>query len=94
VVWFRDYAAYCGVATTVKGGLIAVVAQLGARKAVVQKAIAPWPQPNHAHPVCQPAKWQRLPLRVTLQPTGGEAATYDVVGSAALVEEGENDDAP
>jgi hypothetical protein len=35
VVWFRDYAAYCGVATTVKGGLLAVVAQINGRKAVV-----------------------------------------------------------
>ncbi len=39
VVWFRDYAAYCGIATTVKGGLMAVVAELGARKAVVQQKL-------------------------------------------------------
>ena len=94
VIWFRDYAAYCGVSITAKGGLMAIVAQLGARKAVVQKTMGPWPQPNHFIPVCQPAKWQRLPLRVTLQPTGGEAATYDVVGSVALIEEGDNDDTP
>jgi len=30
VVWFRDYAAYCGIASTAKGGLFAIVAQLGA----------------------------------------------------------------
>ena len=94
VVWFRDYAAYCGVSGAAKGGLFAVVAQLGARRAVVQKPVGIWPQPNHFIPVCQPARWQRLPLRVTLQPTGGDAATYDVVGSTALVEEGENDDTP
>lgn len=94
VAWFRDYAAYCGVAATAKGGLLAVVAQLGARRAVVQKPIGKWPQANHFIPVCQAAKWQRLPLRVTLQPTGGEAATYDVVGSASLIEEGDNDEAP
>ncbi len=94
VVWFRDYAAYCGVATTAKGGLMAMVAQLGARRAVVQKAIGKWPQENHFVPVCQPAKWQRLPLRVTLQPTGGDPGTYDVVGSVALVEEGDNDEGP
>ncbi|HMF64835.1 MAG TPA: hypothetical protein VK608_12165, partial [Edaphobacter sp.] len=34
-VWFRDYAAYCGTANTAKGGLFAIVAQLGARRAVV-----------------------------------------------------------
>ncbi len=94
VAWFRDYAAYCGVATTAKGGLLAVVAQLGARRAVVQKPIGRWPEANHFIPVCQSPKWQRLPLRVTMQPTGGDAATYDVVGSTSLVEEGDNDEAP
>ncbi|MEO6817709.1 MAG: hypothetical protein ABI177_13510 [Edaphobacter sp.] len=92
VVWFRDYAAYCGIATTARGGLYAVVAQLGARKAVVQKKIGDWPQSNHFIPVCQPAKWQRLPMRVTLQPTSGMATTYDVFGSSSLVEEGDNSD--
>ena len=89
VVWFRDYAAYCGTATTAKGGLFAIVAQLGARRPVVQKQIGPWPQSNHFIPVCQPAQWQRLPMRVTLKPTGGEPTTYDVVGAASLIEEGE-----
>ena len=89
VVWFRDYAAYCGISTTAKGGLFAVVAQLGARRTVVQKQIGKWPQPDHFIPVCQPAQWQRLPTRVTLKPTGGDATTYDVVGTASLVEEGD-----
>src|ERR1700742_2020593 len=86
VVWFRDYAAYCGIATTAKGGLSPTAAQQAARRAVVQKQIGPWPQSNHFIPVCQPAQWQRLPMRVTLKPTGGEAATYDVVGTASILE--------
>ena len=77
-------------ATTAKGGLVAVVAQLGARRAVVQRPIGPWPQPNHFIPVCQPAKWQRLPIRVTLQPTAAEPLTFDVLGSASLIEENES----
>jgi hypothetical protein len=92
VVWFRDYAAYCGIATTARGGLYAIVAQLGTRKAVVQKKIGDWPQSNHFIPVCQSAKWQRLPMRVTIQPTGGTATTYDVFGSSSLVEDGDNSD--
>jgi hypothetical protein len=83
VVWFRDYAAYCGIATTAKGGLFVFVAQLGARRPVVLKQIGPWPQNNYFIPVCQSAKWQRLPMRVTMKPTGGEATTYDVVGTAS-----------
>ena len=92
-VWFRDYAAYCGTASTAKGAsLYVVVAQLGGHRPVVHKLIGKWPQPNHSIPVCQPAKWERLPLRVTMQPTGGEAATYDVVGTSSIIEEGDNDD--
>ena len=92
VVWFRDYAAYCGIATTARGGLLAIVAELGARKPVVQKQIGPWPQANHFIPVCQPAAWERMPMRVTLKATGGEAQTFDVVGTSSLVEDGDATD--
>jgi hypothetical protein len=91
-VWFRDYAAYCGTADTVKGGLFAIVAQLGARRAVVQKQIGKWPQPAPATPVCKLAIWQREPMRVTLQPTGGDAMTFDVIGAASLIEEDDSID--
>ena len=90
VVWFRDYAAYCGIATTAKGGLFAIVAQLGSRRPVVQKQIGNWPQNDHFIPVCQPAQWQRLPMRVTLKPTGGDPTTNDVVGGASILEENDN----
>jgi hypothetical protein len=92
VVWFRDYAAYCGIGATAKGGLLGVVAQIGAKKAVVQKQLAPWPQPEHPSPVCLPAQWQRQPLRVTLQVTGGQPIVFEVVGSAALIEEGDTEE--
>ncbi len=93
-VWFRDYAAYCGTGTTAKGGLFAIVAQLGARRAVVQQQIGKWPQATPAEPVCKAAEWQRTPMRVTLQAAGGEAMTFDVVGAASLIEEGDADDEP
>jgi hypothetical protein len=31
-------------------------------------------------------------MRVTLQPTGGDAITFDVVGAASLVEEDDSTD--
>jgi hypothetical protein len=93
-VWFRDYAAYCGTASTVKGGLFAIVAQLGARRAVVQQQIGKWPQAAPSEPVCKAAEWQRAPMRVTLQLTGGEPMTFDVVGAASLIEEGDNVEQP
>ena len=43
---------------------------------------------SHSEPVCAPPEWQREPLRVTFQPTGKEAASFDVIpGSAVLVED-------
>jgi hypothetical protein len=92
VAWFRDYAAYCGVATTVKGGLFAVVAQINTRKPIVHKPLGPWPQPGHTVTPCEPATWQRQPMRVTLQLTGGTAMTFDVVGTTSLIEDGDNED--
>jgi hypothetical protein len=90
VAWFRDYAAYCGIATTVRnGGLVAVVAEIGGRKAVVQTVLAAWPLPDAPHPVCAPAKWQRTPMRATIQRVGAPAMTFDVVGTVSLVEEGD-----
>jgi hypothetical protein len=92
IAWFRDYAAYCGITTTVKGGLVAVVAQLGARKAVAQRLISKWPLAPAPHPACGPSHWQRTPMRATLQPTGGEPITFDVVGTSSLIEEGESEE--
>ncbi len=92
VVWFRDYAAYCGVSSTAKGGLVAVVSQLGARKPVTVKPLAKWPIPDHEGAACAAAKWQRLPMRATLGMAGGPPMTIDVMGSSSLVEEGDNDE--
>lgn len=94
VVWYRDFAAYCGVHTAAKsGGLSAVVWQIGSRKAALDRVIAKWPQPERVRPVCQPARWQREPMRVTLQQTGGDPLSMDVIGSSStLVEDGDDDD--
>jgi hypothetical protein len=91
VVWFRDYAAYCGIASTAKGGLVAIIAELGARKPIVQKVIAPWPQPTPPWPVCLRATWQRTPMRATIQPTNGQPVTYGIVGTVSLIEDNDDD---
>jgi len=90
VVWFRDDAAYCGISTSAKGGIMAIVTQLGARKPIVQKLLAPWPQPAATNPVCAAAIWQRTPMRATLQLTGAPPVTYDIVGSVSLIEDNDN----
>jgi hypothetical protein len=97
VSWYRDYAAYCGIRNAAKsGGLTVNVWQIGAHKAALSKVVSKWPQDTRVRPVCAAAAWQREPMRVTLQPTGGSPVVYDVVGtSTQLVEDGEGgDDTP
>jgi hypothetical protein len=98
VVWFRDYAAYCGLNS---GGhqLYAVVAQVAARRPILAKKIGPWtptpPTPGaSAEQACAKASWQRDPLRVSFSPTGfAEPMSFDLLGfSAVLVEDGDTDD--
>ena len=98
VVWFRDYAAYCGLTS---GGhqLYAVVAQVAARRPILAKKIGPWsptpPAPGApATPACAKATWQRDPLRVSFSPTSvAEPMNFNLVGlSAVLVEDGDTED--
>lgn len=92
IVWFRDYAAYCGVNSTGKH-LYAVVAQLGVRRPLVAKPLVKWTVDEHPTPACAPATWQRGPLQVVFHPTNGDALNYQIFGLAsALVEDGETPD--
>ncbi len=92
VVWFRDDAAYCGVNPAGKQ-LLAVVAQVEARRPLLAKKLGVWDAADHPSPVCAPAVWQRDPLKVTFQTGTAEAVSYDLVGaSAVLVEDGDDTD--
>jgi hypothetical protein len=94
VIWFRDYAAYCGLTASGKQ-LYAVVAQVPARKPVLAKKLSPWSAGENQPPACAVPLWQREPLRVTFQPSGATAVSYDLVGlSAVLVEDGNGNDEP
>jgi hypothetical protein len=87
VVWFRDYGAYCGVTVSGKS-LYAMVAQVAARKPLLDRKLSAFDPENHPDPVCGTSEWQREPLRVTFHPTGKEPVSFDIVpGSAVLVEE-------
>jgi hypothetical protein len=91
IAWFRDYAAYCGISTTLaKGGLTAIVAEVGTRKPIAQKWLGPWPENGATYPICAKPTWQRTPMRATLQQTGGQPLTFDVVGISSLIEEGDS----
>jgi hypothetical protein len=98
VIWFRDYAAYCGLSASGKQ-LYAVVAQVAARKPILAQKLSAWspaaekPGGEKQGPACAAAVWQREPLRVTFEQTGSSAVSYDLVGlSSVLVEDGNGDD--
>lgn len=89
VVWFRDYAAYCGISARGKG-LYAVVAQLAVRKPVLSQKLGPWDAAAHPTAACGAAVWQREPLQVSFSPTGDAPVTFNLAGSSAvLVEDGD-----
>lgn len=91
VVWFRDYAAYCGLNASGKQ-LMAVVAQVEARRPLLARKLGAWDAADHPNPACGAAVWQRDPLKATFTPTGGAAVGFDLVGaSAVLVEDGDSD---
>ena len=91
VVWFRDYAAYCGITPSGKS-LYAVVAQLAVRKPALAKKLAAYDRAELADPACAPAEWQRDPLRITFHPVGRDAVSYSLApGSAVLVEDSGDD---
>jgi len=82
VVWFRDYAAYCGLSARGKS-LYAVVARTSLRRAVVSKRLEKWDPAEHPSPACAAAVWQRDPLAVSFAPTGGSAVSFDLAGSSS-----------
>ena len=93
VMWFRDYAAYCGVTESGKS-LFAVVAQIAVRKPVLAKKLSAFDAENHADPPCAPPDWQREPLHITFHPAGKDAVGYDFIpGSTVLVEDAADDEA-
>ena len=93
VVWFRDYAAYCGLSSSGRQ-LYAVVAQIAARRPLLSKKLHEWSPVEHPSPACNPAVWQREPLRIAFQPAGSPSVSFDLVGlSAVLVEDGDGGEA-
>lgn len=94
VVWFRDFAAYCGLTANGRR-LDAVVAQIAGRRAVLDRELKAWSPEAYSQGACEPAVWQRTPLRVTFRPIGTNEISFDLFGnSAVLLEEDEDDSSP
>jgi hypothetical protein len=90
-VWFRDYAAYCGVNASGKQ-LLAVVAQVQAGRPLLAKKLGVWDAADHPIPACAATVWERSPLKVSFLPTGGAGVSFDLVGASAVLVEEDSDD--
>lgn len=88
VVWFRNYAAYCGLSPGGKT-LYAIVTQVPARKPLVRQKLSPWKATGQMT-ACAPAVWQRDPLQVSFAPTGGTSVSFTLAGSSAIAPRGDN----
>lgn len=100
VVWYRDYAAYCGISDDGKG-LYAIVAQLSRRRPVVKQLIEgrrksdASQEQELADSACNVGSWERGPVRVTFDVKGLSKITFAVRGHASdlLSEEDETEEA-
>ena len=81
VSWYRDYAAYCGLADD-GDRVSAVVAQISVRKALYKKPLEKLGG-ELPESICEAPLWQRQPARVTFTPHGGEKQTVEVNGRFA-----------
>jgi hypothetical protein len=90
VVWFRDYAAYCGMSDS-GDKLYALVAQLGAHKPVLRSPVQAVSGAESDSPCGQPA-WQRGPVRVTFPLHDGRNLTFEIHGHAADVAPAEEEE--
>lgn len=79
--WYRDYVAYCGVADDGKK-TFAIVAQLSRRKPVLKRPLSSDGIAEDAAPdsACPAPGWQRSPVRVTFEPSGGGKQTFAIRG--------------
>lgn len=91
--WYRDYVAYCGVSDDGQK-IYAMVAQLGRRKPVLKKMLAGGIAENAApDSACPLPVWQKSPIRVSFEPTGGTKQTFEIRGHVVdLVSDDEEDE--
>ena len=91
VVWFRDYAAYCGLSASRKQ-LLAVVAQIAARRPLLRRKLSAWNDAAPATPACALPSWQRDPLQISFQATGSPApVSFALMGASAVLVEDDSD---
>jgi len=82
VSWYRDYAAYCGVASNGEK-VYAVVAEIGGKKPLFRKEAGKASVGDAPDSDCVAPHWERQPARVTFFPKGADKFTVNVSGRFA-----------
>jgi hypothetical protein len=79
--WFRDYVAYCGLSDDGKK-VYAIVVQIGRRKPVMKNSLAGATVSDEGRPdsACAQPLWQRRPVRVSFEVSGGTRQTFAIRG--------------
>ena len=77
--WYRDYAAYCGVAEDGKK-LFAIVFQVGRRKPILKKPLGDAAGGDSPDSECPAPAWERAPARVTFQPDDTQKLVFSIRG--------------
>ena len=80
--WFRDYIAYCGLSDD-GSKVYAMVDQIGRKKPVLKQKLGDAKNGEQPESECTVPHWERSPIRVTFEPTGGQKQTFSVFGHAA-----------
>jgi hypothetical protein len=91
--WYRDYVAYCGLSDDGKK-ISAVVLQVGRRRPLLKKVVAPAPESEMPDSSCATPVWQRQPARVTFDVGKDQKFTFGVQGHAFDVVENDDDADP
>jgi len=97
VIWYRDYAAYCGVSDDSKQ-VYAMVAQINRRKPIVKwlieetKSAVETQQWQIPDPPCRLPDWQRSPARVTFEANPSTKRTYVIRGHSVDLSTAEEED--
>lgn len=90
--WYRDYVSYCGVSDDGKK-IIATVVQLNRRKPVLKKLLASATlDEDRPDSACPAPVWQRSPIRVSFEGSGGVKQTFAIRGYVADVVTNPEDD--
>jgi hypothetical protein len=76
-IWFRDYAAYCGISDD--GAQVhAMVVQIGRKKPLLKKMLGPAKMAELPNSECEAPVWQKNPARVTFQLKGGTKVSFEI----------------